>query len=81
MSLGGRSETYDRKARVVCPACCAHVADLERRESSPLDIDANTPPFTNHHVAMHIGPVEHRRAEGGHCNRLFILKAPATSPR
>src|SRR4051794_7011964 len=26
----------------------------------PPDIEANTPPFTNHHVAMHIDPVERR---------------------
>ena len=35
-------------------------ADMLLSESPPLDNDANTPPFTNHHVAMNRGPTEHR---------------------
>ena len=57
------AEVRARSARLAM----AHVVDFEhgrrltcRFWAAPLDIDANTRAFTNHHVALNIGTTEHR---------------------
>jgi len=57
------TERRGRSARLAA----AHVVDFERVRrltccflGGTLDIDANTRPFTNHHVALNMGPTEHR---------------------
>jgi hypothetical protein len=58
---------YDGRRGRSARLTAAHVVDFERVRAADMlflggtpDIDANTRPFTNHHVALNMGPTEHR---------------------